>query len=459
MHHFEKGSSPHPRLAVILCLVLLLGTAGWAQSEQDDKSGKNADPSAFWEGRIVEPEQIAAAMRPKGSTPWLVLGWPFGKLISGMEKGLIAFEEHKIQQKIFDFQQKLGRAGFRPLFGGLGEGSGIGVGTVFQVPRGLQPKPEQTALQLLGRMSVLSGYQEFAANFLAAPVPESSLILLANYQWRPTEPYYGYGQHSSSSDISSFALRQTSFAARWEQTPIPRISFGGEYSISLLEALPSTRGPNPPIDEVFGDVPGLNEKVKLQSIGAYIGANGLRGEYGLGGLVDVGVSWQTSIGEGDVRYLSIDSRIEGRLPIAPRRSVLIGQAVSEMTREDMGGKSLPFYLYPRIGGSSTLRGFPLDRFYGRNMIFATLEYRIFLNPNMDFSIFYDEGQIYQNTDTLSFLDWHRTYGVGFRFNNATGTQLRMELASSSEGFSFHIIFGGRMPRPLGGPVRYPNYRP
>ena len=31
----------------------------------------------------LTPEEISAAMLPKGSGPFLVLGWPFGKLFNG----------------------------------------------------------------------------------------------------------------------------------------------------------------------------------------------------------------------------------------------------------------------------------------------------------------------------------------------------------------------------------------
>ncbi len=449
------------RMRTALCfgVISLLAPPTQAQTEKDEQPNETRETSPF-DGRITTQEEVDAAMRPKGSGPFLVLGWPFGKLFSGMEKGLIAFEKNKIREKIFDFQQKLGRAGFRPLFGGMGEGSGMGIGTVFQVPRPIEPTPGVTALSLLGRFSPLSGYQEFGASVFTAPIRESSLTLYTTYQWRPNEPYYGFGQHSSLEDASSFALRQTAFSARWEIEPFPRVTLGTEYTVAFLKALGTTRGTRPSIEEVFGeDVPGLNERVSLQGIGLFLGLNGLRGEYGLGGRTDLGVSYQDGFGDSHVQYIRIEGSVEGRLPIAPRRSVLVAQAFTRMNREQRGSDPIPFYLYPRTGGSTTLRGFNLDRFYGRNMINATLEYRVALHPNVEFNVFFDEGQIFQNTEQLNFKDWHRTYGAGFRFKNRTGTQFTIEFSSSEEGFIVHISFGGRLPRPLGGPVRYPNYRP
>ena len=172
-----------------------------------------------------------------------------------------------------------------------------------------------------------------------------------------------------------------------------------------------------------------------------------------------GASWQDSYGETNIRYARLKGRFEGWLPISPKRSYLIAQASTDLTREDSGTETVPFYLYPRIGGSATLRGFPLDRFYGRNMLFATIEYRWAIHPTIQAAIFLDEGQIFQHTRDLNWTNWNRNYGFGFRFLGRTGTLARLEFATGSEGFSFHISFGDRMEPRLGGPVRYPLYRP
>ncbi|NWG13018.1 MAG: hypothetical protein HXY20_05725, partial [Acidobacteria bacterium] len=47
----------------------------------------------------------------------------------------------------------------------------------------------------------------------------------------------------------------------------------------------------------------------------------------------------------------------------------------------------PFYLLPHIGGSSTLRGFNLDRFYGKSILLFSLEYRYRLHPNYQTFLF------------------------------------------------------------------------
>jgi hypothetical protein len=448
-----SGSSHHPLgwlIASGLC-VALLPSSVHAQASDETAA---CDPS-FYDGRIVTPEEVKQATVPKSSKPWWVIGWPCRKIYGGMESGLIKFEKGKFRAKVYDWQRRLAAAGFRPLFGGLGEGSGMGVGTIYDYPH-----RTTDALHLMGRVAFLSGYQEFSANFDQSPFEGTYLNAVVDYQWRPNEPFYGFGQDSSVDDASSFALRQGSFSLQWRQRLHGRIRVGAVYTLASLKALNSTGGTRPPVEETFGDLPGLDQRTNFHSIGANVGLSGYRGDYRLGGRGEFGASWQDSYGGPDIRYLRMEGFMEGRLPVVTGRSAFLGQAGTVMIREDSGTAALPFYLYARTGGSATLRGFPLDRFYGRNMILATLEYRWLIHPGIEAQIFYDSGQIFQHTNDISLLNWQRNYGFGLRFRNKTGTQFRLEFASSDEGFSWHITFGDR-PIPIlgGGPVRYPLYRP
>ena len=54
---------------------------------------------------------------------------------------------------MYDFQQRLAAAGFRPLFGGMGEGSGMGLGTIYDTPH-----RTTNALHLMGRIALTTGY-------------------------------------------------------------------------------------------------------------------------------------------------------------------------------------------------------------------------------------------------------------------------------------------------------------
>ena len=452
------------RIFCLACIVVLTSSSGYAQSGSRESVRTSQPPST--EERIVTPEEVAEATTSNGTNVLKVLGWPINQLMRGMNAGLVSFERNKVQQKISDFQARLNARGIGLLYGGLGQGSGMGFGITQEIP----PRPGAQARDYIGnertvglrftaRISPLTGYQEFSASYETASLFGSSLIVHTDYQWRPFENFYGFGQDSRVEDQSSFALRQWSAGVLWQFEASRHIRFGAEYRGALLNALGSEGGALRSIEEVFGpDLPGFDEQADIQSVGVFLVADFLRGDYGLGAHGDFSGSWQQSFGGGDVRYARYETRLEGRLPIV-KNSALVGQAAAELSREAAGSGPLPFYLNPRIGGSTSLRGFALDRFYGRNMLFVSVEYRYALHPNLEFQILHDAGQIFDHTRELAWFNWHRMTGVGFRYRTETGTVIRMEVARSVEGVAFQISFGDRERRPLGGPVRYPVYRP
>jgi outer membrane protein assembly factor BamA len=146
------------------------------------------------------------------------------------------------------------------------------------------------------------------------------------------------------------------------------------------------------------------------------------------------------------------------MPVRSGQSGFVGRITLNVNHENSGSDPIPFYMRPHLGGSSTLRGFALDRFYGKNLMQLSLDYRFRLHPNFEASIFHDAGQIFDRTSQLTWFNWHRNYGASFRLHNNFRTVLRLEYGFSSEGSMFHVSFGDRAPQPISGAVRYGTYR-
>jgi outer membrane protein assembly factor BamA len=161
-----------------------------------------------------------------------------------------------------------------------------------------------------------------------------------------------------------------------------------------------------------------------------------------------------------LRYFTYEGQLEGRMPVRKGQSALVGQIALTLNHENSGSDPIPFYMRARIGGSSTMRGFALDRFYGRNVMLMSLDYRYRLHPNLEASFFHDAGQIFDRSGELGWFNWHRNYGISLRFHQNYRTLFRLEYGFSDEGSMFHISFGDRTPQPqrLGGSVRYGTYR-
>jgi hypothetical protein len=405
---------------------------------------------AAQEDRIVTPDEVRHATRAPVFFLLRPISAPIWLLTSGMEKGLIKYETTYQRQRTDLWFARLRKRGITPYFGGTGEGTGFGGGLGYLLGG------KRTNLNLVGRMTTTK-YQD-AAIAWTATAGISRFILEGSYQWRPRENFYGLGQDSVKEQRTNFSLRQTWAGVRAELEPHSGVLFGAEYRTAWLQAGP---GSNPALaspDAVFPGLPGYGEQTRVRSLGSYLNLDGIRGEYQLGGAIHLGASYQEGLGASRLSYFNYEGQLEGRLPVAHGRSAFVGQATIELTRRRGGSDPIPFYMLPHIGGSSTLRGFRLDRFYGANLFLLSLEYRYRLHPNFDATPFFDEGQIFDRTEDLSWLDWHRNYGFGFRYHTETGTVLRLEIGHSSEALQFHIIWGDRERAPLRGPIRYGAYK-
>jgi hypothetical protein len=368
-----------------------------------------------------------------------------------MEKGLVKFEREKIRWRMRMWTDYLRERGFEGMFGGMGEQTGFGGGLAYTV----RPA-ERQELKFLAR-GTLAHYQELDVKW-TAPLPKSKLTLESSYQWRPKENFYGLGHRSLESQHTDFALRQSWIGALLELGLPKHFRWGADYKLVSTKAV---AGRNPLIastPDVFPDVPGIGTVLRLHSGGAYLDVDFSQGEYGWSGKGHFGSAYHHGIGQSDLRYFSYEVGLEGRMPVVSEQSALVGQFNLNLNHENGGSDEIPFYMRPHIGGSSTLRGFALDRFYGKNLMLMSLEYRYRVHPNVQAGIFHDAGQIFDRTGELTWFNWHRNYGLSFRFHSNYRTVMRMEFGHSREGFVMHLSFGERAPQPLGGAIRYGTYR-
>jgi hypothetical protein len=403
------------------------------------------------EDRIVTPAEVKDELHSTARIPLRVISYPHRFITREMEKGLTAAERKHLRERLRLWQERMRELGIQPLFGGLGEQTGFGGGLSYKIGgSGWQN------VTFLGR-ATFANYQEFDVRWTAAS-PVADLTVAASYQSRPRENFYGLGQDSLESQRTNFALRQSWIGAAMKVTPSRHLRIGAEHKWVVTK---TSSGRNPlfvSTEQVFPDLPGFGSAIRQFSSGAYADIEFAKGEFDWGGRAHFGGSYQHGAGDSNLRFFSYEGQLEGRMPVRSGQSGFVGLATLSLTRERSGSDPIPFYMRPRIGGSSTLRGFQLDRFYGRNLMMLTLEYRYRLHPNLETSIFHDAGQIFDRAGELNWFNWHRNYGISVRFHSNYRTIVRLEYGYGDEGFTFHLAFGDSTPQPLGGVVRYGTYR-
>jgi hypothetical protein len=106
------------------------------------------------------------------------------------------------------------------------------------------------------------------------------------------------------------------------------------------------------------------------------------------------------------------------------------------TTADRNGQSVPFFMLPTLGGSSSLRGYTSLRFRDENSLLLQGEWRIMASRFLDTAVFYDAGKVGAHRSDLDLDGLKHDYGFGIRFHGPISTPLRFEIAHGSEGFVF-----------------------
>ena len=96
------------------------------------------------------------------------------------------------------------------------------------------------------------------------------------------------------------------------------------------------------------------------------------------------------------------------------------------------GQTVPAYLMPSLGGSSTLRAYSTYRFHDRHLMIATAEARLALTMHIDTAVFVDAGSVAPRVGDLRL--GNASYGLGLRVHTHKRTTMRVDAAHGREGW-------------------------
>lgn len=154
-----------------------------------------------------------------------------------------------------------------------------------------------------------------------------------------------------------------------------------------------------------------------------------------GGRESFDVEWANTLfgGENVFEKWEIDLR---RYHSLSKKVVLAGRFQTGFTSGD-----LPAYEQYFLGGAETLRGFDVDRAYGKNMMLFNFEYRYRLQKNFQAVGFVDYGDAYGGPyANRTNFDGLLGYGVGIRVKTPLGP-IRLDLGFSEDGSHTHFSIG------------------
>lgn len=356
---------------------------------------------------------------------------------SKIDRAITKFETSKVMERLKVY---MNHPIVHPRFGGMGDGSGFGLGVEFTNNVSKTPNVKLSALL----QGTFRRYLFTAAGISVDPTgggrERFQLDFTGRYQLRPRDQFYGLGPDSFRSNRSNYDLQERgfNFAAIFKPTKSLHLGAGLDFSSARVFDGRDPRYAKTP--KLFPTLPGLARGASLLSPQAFIEfdqrnekGNPTKGVYAI-----FTASSNDSVGKDDFGFVNLRFDTRGYLPLGTPRRVLAARLIGNFNNEK-GGSQIPFFRLARLGDTHTLRGYRPLRFYGRNALAANIEYRFEVIPGIGMLAFTDVGQVFDRRSQLTSQYLHATWGGGIEFKSKKSTLFRILVGKSGE--STRLIFG------------------
>jgi outer membrane protein assembly factor BamA len=412
-----------------------------SSDEQIPPQYDEPSPKPSTRRRIVDPDKFP----PKSSLAARILLAPFRYIAPSINDGVTVAEKRFFT--IDRFSKKSGPEGFsvKPLFGSLGDGTGLGAG--FSISTG-----DSISKNFILFSSAQVTTRKYLVTFLGFKADPTggggrffSIEMNSRYRHRPEEDFFGPGINSLEGQRTTYNLQERGVGLR-ASLNLPfhlRVGAGIDYSGSRVFGGKDDRYAQ--IQEVFGssNLPGLVE-----------GGAALLGYYGFiqfdmrdnpsyprsGSYINFSITSNDSVGRGDFGFINYFLDGRGYIPLGTKSRVLALRVIGNFN-DRKGGSEIPFFRLARLGDLDTLRGYGTYRFHARNSISSNIEYRYRLGRWMDALLFTDIGQVFDRASEISTRNMHATFGGGIQFRSENKVFFKILVGKSGDGTRVFFTFG------------------
>ena len=271
----------------------------------------------------------------------------------------------------------------------------------------------------------------------------------SGYNVVTNEDFFGIGNDSSRDDRTNFRHEELGgcltvgaaltrwFRMRFHADYTDHIIKGGEgTSISTLDKFDSE------------SVPGL-EGAALLCLGGSIALDSRDNDFypSRGGLVEFATTVFNQVDGDEYGFMRYTLKLSHYLTLFRIGRVLAVQLTGEINTRLSDDKTTPFFERADLGGASSLRGYSIGRFRGKDLILLSAEYRYPIWDSerdrrgaMDAVIFTDVGRVFSDFKEDTFKDYKVSYGFGIRARTIDGFLFRAEIARSTEETNLILKF-------------------
>lgn len=259
----------------------------------------------------------------------------------------------------------------------------------------------------------------------------------------PRVDFYGQGPHSNKQGRSDFSLEQTGFSGTAGVKPLRYLSIGATGGYLFTHLGPGQENRFASSTDLFTNqtAPGIQGSSNFAQGGGYVQFDWRDdpGDPANGGSYTARYTDFDDVRRGQFSFQRLDLEADQYIGFLNNQHVIALRGKVEAT-EAGSGQHVPFYLEPTLGGPDDLRGYRAYRFYDRDAVVVSGEYRWNVLGSLAMAVFYDAGQVFDKWQQITFHDLHTDYGFGFRVKTSKGVFMRIDTAFSHEGVAVWARF-------------------
>ena len=337
-------------------------------------------------------------------------------------------------------EEGLQRYRVAPEIGGVVSGSGIGLGfthTIWQDPR------SAVRFRAIG---TTEGYFQLALVHDVLLDGSGRFRLRSGFLHRrlAQEDFFGLGLESRSGDRTDYRLDETAVGSDLDiaLTPTIGLRVGSDFRRLHAASGENRRLPSPELLFAPASLTGYGQDFTYVTAGASIfwDTRDRPGYPRRGSLILGDMRQFFGIGAGDPGFRRFGVELQNALPLPGHDHGIVTRFRADWLDHEAGSE-IPFFFTQGLGGTHSLRGYPLNRFRGDDLVLATVEYRSAILPGkLDAVVFWDTGGVYRSFSALSLESLEHSFGAGVRVLRHDRILLRLEMAYGSEGPRFLVSF-------------------
>lgn len=251
-------------------------------------------------------------------------------------------------------------------------------------------------------------------------------------------PYYGSGPDSEKTGRSNYRLEDTNLEVRPGIRIFKGLSAGAIGSYLAVNTGPGHASRFISAEEQYDSAatPGIDRQTNYWRGGGFVEYDWRDRAYypTRGGKYSAQYVRYLDKQLGAYSFLRLDLDAAQYIPMFNGTRVFALHGASSLTTAG-NGQAVPYYVQPTLGGSNTLRGYRLNRFYGDNSVMVNGEYRWFCSPALDMAVFADAGKVFQRWEQWNLHNLESDVGFSLRFKGREGSPaFSIDTGFSHEGF-------------------------